>query len=123
MYAAAREATKATFVRCLEPARRALHELARRHQLDRADLFLLTFDELATFLRSPDEFTDVIAERAANRDYLQARVPPFWFEGEIPPPATWRLRAEERNINSDPRTLVGIGVCPGVRDGHRSRRH
>ena len=71
VYAAAREATKATFVRCLEPARRALHELARRHQLDRADLFLLTFDELATFLRSPDEFTDVIAERRR-----EPRLPP-----------------------------------------------
>ncbi len=66
VYAAAREATKATFVRCLEPARSALHELARRRQLDRRDMFLLTIDELMPFLRAPERFAATLTERAAT---------------------------------------------------------
>ena len=117
VYAAAREATKATFVRCLEPARRALHELARRRQLDRADMFLLTIDELMPFLRAPERFAATLTERAATRDDLQARVPPFWFEGEIPPPSTWPLRTAQARRDPAPRVITGIGVCAGVATG------
>jgi pyruvate,water dikinase len=117
LYAATREATKATFVRCLDPARRALKELASRHDVERAELFLLTIEELPSFLRTPDAFADTIAERRRIRDDLQSRFPPFWFEGEIPPPDTWPLRAEQRCIDDQPRTLEGLGVCPGTATG------
>jgi pyruvate,water dikinase len=117
LHAAAREATKATFVRCLEPARLALRELAQRHRIDRAELFLLTIDELPRFVRDPHAFAATLVERRAVRDGLQARVPPFWFEGEVPPPDTWPLRAERRSIDTTPRTLTGMGVCPGTATG------
>ncbi len=117
LYAATREATKATFVRCLEPARLALHELARRHDLQGSDLFLLTIDELPLFLTEPSAFVEIIDERRATRDFLQARVPPFWFEGKIPSPERWPLRSDQRNIDTAPRTLSGMGVCPGVATG------
>ncbi len=117
LHGAAREATKATFVRCLEPARLALRELARRHQIDRSELFLLTFDELPRFVEHPGAFADTLAERRTARDELQARVPPFWFEGEVPPPDTWVLRSERRSIDTAPRTLIGMGVCPGTATG------
>ena len=117
IYAGAREATKATFVRTLDSARRALHELARRHDVDRADFFLLTIDELPDFLKEPATFEATIAERRANRDYLQERVPPFWFEGEIAPPVTWPLRADRLQPDPSGRVITGIGVCPGRATG------
>ena len=117
IYAATREATKATFVRCLEPTRLALHELARRHDLERTDLFLLTIDELPRFLAAPEGFLEVIAERRATRDFLQDRVPPFWFEGELPPPTSWLQRSAQRQVDTAPRTLSGMGVCSGVATG------
>ena len=79
-YEAQREATKAAFVRMLNPARCALAELARRSGLDHRDFFLLTIDELRAALDDSSAFADVIAERRRRRDFLQARVPPFWFE-------------------------------------------
>ena len=117
LYAAMREATKATFVRCLEPARRSLHELARRHDLEPSELFLLTFDELDPFVRLPASFSAVFDERRATRDFLQARVPPFWFEGALPDPDTWQRRATRHEVNTDARTLRGMGVCPGIATG------
>lgn len=117
LHAAAREATKATFVRCLEPARLALRELARRHRIDRAELFLLTIDELPRFVRDPHASAGTLAERRAVRDELQARVPPFWFEGQVPPPDTWPLRSQGRSLDATPRTLTGMGVCPGTATG------
>ena len=118
MYAAAREATKATFVRCLEPARRALHELARRAS---STVRTCSCSPSTSWHRScapRSDFADVITERAANRDDLQARVPPFWFEGEIPPPSTWPTsRRAGATSTPTPRTIIGIGVCPGVATG------
>ena len=117
IYAGAREATKATFVRTLDPARRALHELARRHEIDRTDFFLLTIDELPDFLDEPANFDATIAERRANRNYLQERVPPFWFEGAIAPPDTWPLRADRLQPDPSGRVIAGLGVCPGRATG------
>ena len=117
IYAGAREATKATFVRTLDPARRALHELARRHHIDRTDFFLLTIDELPGFLNEPANFDATIAERRANRNYLQERIPPFWFEGAIAPPDTWPLRADRFRPDPSGRVIDGLGVCPGKATG------
>jgi phosphohistidine swiveling domain-containing protein len=116
-YQAQREATKAAFVRMLNPTRCALAELARRSGLDHRDFFLLTIDELPAALANSGAFTDVITERRRRRDFLQARVPPFWFNGEVPPPHTWQLRASERSPLTTERRLQGIGVCAGVATG------
>jgi phosphoenolpyruvate synthase/pyruvate phosphate dikinase len=59
----------------------------------------------------------LIAGRRERREYLQARVPPFWFAGTLPAPETWPLRQEAARSTSGARTLTGIGVCPGVASG------
>ena len=112
-----REATKAALVRLLWPMRRALAELGRRSGLPHDDFFLLQLSELPDALAEPRAFAAVIAERRARRDYLQARIPPFWFEGAVPDPRTWALRADELKPDRTPRTLTGLGVCSGQATG------
>lgn len=46
LFAAEREATKAAFMRAVQPGKQALAELARRADVPHDDLFLVTFDEL-----------------------------------------------------------------------------
>jgi pyruvate,water dikinase len=120
--AAARERAKDAMVRELGAMKTVLHELARRaHErggpTDVRDAFLVTADELAAFVERPSDFADVIAERRAQRDYRQARIPPFWFEGQISDPSTWPLRAADHAGEPPPDVVVGIGVCPGVAEG------
>ena len=116
-YEAQREGIKAAFVRLLFPVRLALAELARRSVFSHDDAFLLTVDELADALVDPEPFREVVAERRIRHDYLQARVPPFWFEGEIPDPSTWPLRSNLRRPDPTARELTGIGVCSGTATG------
>ena len=55
----------------------------------------MTIDELPRYLESPGETSPTaIAERSAQERYLNDRVPPFWFEREIPDPSTWALRSD-----------------------------
>jgi rifampicin phosphotransferase len=104
-------------------ARRALRELARRAAerggpSDVRLAFCVTADELATFVTRPAEFAGVIAERAALQRYLDERVPPPWFDGQIPDPATWPLRRDVRPCAPLAGTTVrGIAVSGGVASG------
>ncbi len=115
-YGPQREATKAAFVRALYPARLALAELGRRSGLAHDDFFLLTFSEVETLAAGGGRPTD-LDDRRRRREYLQARVPPFWFQGQIPAPSTWPLRAEQQRPDAQARTIVGMGVCSGVATG------
>ena len=120
--AAARERAKDAMVRELGAMKNVLHELARRARerggpTDLRDAFLVTADELAAFVERPADFADVIAERRAQRHYRQARIPPFWFEGEITDPSTWPLRASGPTGDPAPDVLRGIAVCPGIAEG------
>lgn len=117
VYQAQREATKAACVRLLDPVRRSLAELARRSQFAHDDFFLLTIDQVPDALSHPDSHAEVVAERRARGDFLQARVPPFWFEGEIPHPGTWQLRTDLRRPDANRRQIQGLGVCSGVATG------
>lgn len=116
-YALQREATKAAFMRATLPARTALAELARRYGQGHHTFFLLRIEEVEAAMADPASFTGTLAERRQRRDFLQERMPPFWFEGELPDPATWPLRAERRRPDSSPRTLTGMAACPGVASG------
>ena len=116
-YQAQREATKAAAVRLLSPIRSALAELARRSAFDHDDFFLLRLDEARSALNDPAAFVAIVAERRARRDYLQARVPPFWFEYEIPHPSTWALKADLRRPVHEARQIAGLGVCSGSATG------
>jgi pyruvate,water dikinase len=116
-YAPMREATKAAYVRALEPARSALAELAHRSGLPRDDFFLLTVDEVADAVGGTPPPAGEMADRRMRRDHLQARVPPFWFEGVIPAPHTWVVRAAGRRPDGTARTITGMGVCSGEATG------
>jgi len=117
IYGPEREATKAAFMRAVEPARHAVFELARRLGVSRDEITMVTLDELAAFVNDPPSFAAAIEERRQRRDVLQARIPPFWFEGAIPSPDTWPLRSEQRRHDPTERVLSGMGVCPGVASG------
>lgn len=104
-------------------ARRVLHELIRRAAerggpADVALAFCVTADELADFVARPHEFADVIAERAALHRYLDERIPPFWFDGQIPDPSTWMMRVDARpRPPAAGTTLTGIAVSGGLASG------
>jgi pyruvate,water dikinase len=117
LYARAREATKAALVRALFESRRALNELAARHGIDREDIYLLTASELLEALDEPGRFDDEIAMRRHQRADLQARQPPFWFEGELPDPSTWPLRSDASTPSPASGTRQGLGVSSGTVTG------
>ena len=105
--------------------RRALHELVRRAAehggpSDPRLAFCVTIHELPHYMNDPAAFADTIAERAALERYLNDREPPMWFEGRIPDPATWPLRAqpkERRNAPPSGALFNGIAVSGGVAAG------
>ena len=88
LYSAHREGVKAAFVRLLDLPRHVLIELARRAGLPHDDLCLLTIDELPAALADHARPRGHDRRAAQQAQYLQARIPPFWFEGAIPPPPT-----------------------------------
>jgi pyruvate,water dikinase len=104
-------------------ARRVLHELVRRaaERGGPADVrlaFCITASELADFVARPSDFAGMIAERSALHHYLDVRLPPPWFEGHIPDPATWTVRADA--VPSAPTagtTITGIAVSGGTVSG------
>ena len=95
--AARREQAKGTLVLGLSGVRRALFLAADRlvetgRLPDRALLFMATREELADVLRSPESHVAELEARRDRYEDLNSRVPPFWFEGQIPDPDTWRRR-------------------------------
>lgn len=104
-------------------ARLVLHELVRRAAgrggpEDVRLGFCVTIDELPDYLASPSEFEGLIAERSAQQRYLDERIPPPWFDGQIPDPAGWPLRVDL--APTPPRrgtTLTGIAVSGGCASG------
>ncbi|MEO2113839.1 MAG: PEP-utilizing enzyme, partial [Acidimicrobiales bacterium] len=53
-----------------------------------------------------------------TREALSGLVPPFVFDGEVPPVATWKRRADSEVVPVPVGSiLTGIGGCPGVARG------
>jgi pyruvate,water dikinase len=104
-------------------ARLALHELVRRAArrggpTDVCTAFCVTASELPAFVADPDEFADTIAERSARHRYLDERIPPEWFDGNIPDPSTWTQRGEaEPEVPAAGSVLSGIAVSGGRASG------
>jgi phosphohistidine swiveling domain-containing protein len=104
-------------------ARLVLHELLRRAAerggpSDAHLGFCVTITELADFVATPSYFTELIAARTEQQRYLDARVPPPWFEGTIPDPDTWTLRTEVCPVApAAGTTLTGIAVSGGSASG------
>jgi pyruvate,water dikinase len=117
-----RERSKTTIVRALHAIRLAQRELARRAR-ERggpealADMWLVTERELPKYVASPKDFLSVIDERRSQRQWLDSLVPPFIFEGQIPPPDTWERRDAPSEIAKAGSSLSGIAGCPGVARG------
>lgn len=124
LYSQSRERSKTTIVELIHVARLMMRELGRRTSErvpggQMKDIWFLGADELDAYVVDPAAFTEVIAERRAVRDELAKRVPPFAFEGELPPPETWPLRSELGAASplGSGEVLPGIGGCPGVAEG------
>ena len=76
-------------------------------------------DELDAYIADPAAFADTIATRRATRQALSDRVPPFVFEGEMPPVQSWPLRS---HAGSESRlavgeSITGLAAVPGVAEG------
>jgi pyruvate,water dikinase len=123
VFSQGRERSKTTVITALHAFRLASLELARRATTrgapeDPTSLWLVTIDELDTYLADPPAFASLQAERAARRDELAALVPPFVFVGTQPDPSTWTKRVDDtapRAATGD--TLQGISGCPGIAKG------
>ena len=119
----ARERSKTIVVDLIQVSRLLARELDRR-LVERSggtpkDLWFVLEQELETYVADPSSFRDTISERRRVRDELARRVPPFVFDGEIPPADTWPLRSDGSDTvrlgAGD--VLTGIGGCTGVAEG------
>ena len=118
----AREAGKTLLVEIIHECRLALRELGRR-LAERGggapdDLWYVLYSELDDYRRDPSSFGQVVAGRRRTREALSGLVPPFVFDGEVPPVATWKRRADSEVVPVPVGSiLTGIGGCPGVARG------
>lgn len=119
----ARERSKTIVVDLIQVTRLIARELDRR-VVERSggtpkDLWFVFEHELEAYVADPVPFADRIAERRRVRDELARRVPPFVFEGQIPPADTWPLRSDgpgtDRLVAGD--VLQGTCGCTGVAEG------
>ena len=127
--AARREQAKGTLVLALSGLRRAVFDVADRlvaegHLPDRRLFFMVTTEELPAFLADPRSFETRLLARLARYDELNARVPPYFFDGDVPDPATWPLRSAAgsgESVVGD--RLEGIGVSSGLVRGRARLVH
>jgi rifampicin phosphotransferase len=116
-----RERAKTTIVKAIQGARLCAQELDRRMVErtggQRGDLWFLVTDELDAYIADPTASVATIAERRAMHDRLAERIPPFYFEGQLPPLDEWELRSAERTQVAVGETLAGLAGCAGVARG------
>lgn len=116
-----REQAKTTIVKAIHGARLRAQELDRRLIArsggQRGDLWYLVDEELDAYVADPASFAELIGERRELHDRLAERIPPFYFEGEIPPLEEWELRTTEREKMVAGDSIVGLPGCAGVARG------
>jgi phosphohistidine swiveling domain-containing protein len=116
-----RERAKTTVVRAIHGARLLGQELDRRLIArtggTKGDLWFLVDDELDAYIEDPMSFQSLIAERRAMHAQLAERIPPFFFEGEMPPLEEWELRSAARVSVEAGEVIQGIPGCLGVATG------
>ena len=111
-WARGREATRDLAIRAHNPTRRAFFELARRAAsrggtAELRDVAMLDpFRELPEYVRRPEPFLTVIAERAALRDRFAKVTPPFFITSQAEVPSIEELEAQSA---SAPATGVAVG--------------
>ena len=124
MYSIGRERSKTTVIDLIHQQRLLTRELARRvvakHPGTAADdVWFCLGDELDAFMADPSQFADAIAQRRATREELSRRVPPFVFEGEMPPVDEWELRDDLSNVTAlaPGESITGLSAVTGVAEG------
>ena len=111
-WARGREATRDLAIRAHNPTRRAFFELARRAATrggtaDLRDVAMLDpFRELPEYVRRPEPFLAVIAERAALRDRFAKVTPPFFITSQAEVPSIEELEAQAASV---PATGAAVG--------------
>ena len=113
LYSQGRERAKTNVINVIHQQRLAALELGRR-LAERAgtgdviDLWFCYHHELDTLRADPEAFIDTAAARRSTREALAERVPPFVFDGVIPPPTEWAIRDEQVSDAASPGvTLAG----------------
>jgi rifampicin phosphotransferase len=116
-----RERAKTTVVRAIHGARLSAQELDRRLVArsggTRGDLWYLIEPEVDAYAADPSSFAEVIAERRRVHAELAERIPPFYFEGELPPLEEWELRTDVLERVSVGDTITGLPGCAGIARG------
>ncbi len=124
-YSVARERSKTTVVDLIQVLRVVARSLAERVSAEVPgghweDMWFCFDAELDGWVDDPGSMVDVIAERRAVRNELSRRIPPFVFDGELPPADTWPLREsalDETNVIAPGGTISGLAAVPGVAEG------
>jgi pyruvate,water dikinase len=123
VFLAGRERSKTNAIRLVHECRMAMQELGRR--MVERDVFetegeygMLRADELDAFLADPGAMAPVLRERGRVYDELSRLEPPFVFEGEPPPLASWAMRhSRPVPVAAAGDVLQGLPGCPGAATG------
>jgi pyruvate,water dikinase len=123
VFLAGRERSKTNAIRLVHEVRVAMQELGRRMAargvFDHAGAYgMLREDELDAFLADPEAMAPELRRREAAYEELATLEPPFVFEGDPPPLATWPRRNERPVEVAGPGdVLEGLPGCPGSARG------
>lgn len=123
VYLPGRERSKLLCTRVAEEARAALRTLGGRlvetgHLPRWQDLLLVTADELDGFLADPAAHAELLDERRRLVSTLEAKVPPFVFEGDAPTLDAFTDRGTGTvDAAGGGDVLAGLGVSPGTHTG------
>ncbi len=116
-----RERAKTNIVRAIHGSRLAAQELDRRlverSGGQRGDLWFLLDEEIDAYLDAPARLLPTIADRRAVHAELARRIPPFFFEGEVPSIDEWELREAPLEPLAAGDTITGLPGCAGVARG------
>lgn len=123
LYSRSREQCKTNCIRILHEARLCIWELGQRYVAKGIfgrieDITMLLESELDQFIKDPQSFVPIIAERWEWYDALDELEPPFFINGEIPPVTTWPKKKDPDHQPAQPGTVLqGLGACAGTATG------
>ncbi|MFB0927372.1 MAG: PEP-utilizing enzyme [Acidimicrobiales bacterium] len=124
LFSAGRERSKTTVVELIHVSRVLSRELAGRAATRTEDghwedMWFCLADELDAYVDDPGPFAERIAARRATRQALSGRIPPFVFEGEMPPVMSWPLRSEVQteDVLAVGDSIKGLAAVPGIAEG------
>lgn len=119
-----RERAKTTIIKAVHEARMSFLAMGERHAeagtLGAKDhIFMLTHDELQSFVDDPASMTAVLAERYGQWQQLWDLEPPFFIkDGQVPPISEWAARGDTVvALADDGDVLAGVPGCPGTVEG------